>query len=143
MVQFQYGPRGMTLAGVLLLAACGTLPDSEPVPVDKDPEYTDVTKPVSPDMREGSTTDKPAVTGAARSLINKAEVAANTGEYEQALALLERAQRIDPDSGEIYLSLARTYRAKGDYAMASAVAERGMLYCRGSDQCGALRGLID
>ena len=56
-----------------------------------------------------------------------------------ALALLERALRIDPDSGEIYLALAKIYSLKGDTAMASATAQRGMLYCNGKAQCDALR----
>jgi tetratricopeptide (TPR) repeat protein len=73
------------------------------------------------------------------SLLTKAESAADRGDYEQALALLERAQRIDPDSGAVYLAMARTYAAKGDTAMAQATAQRGLLYCEGSSQCRALR----
>ena len=74
-------------------------------------------------------------------LVQKAEQATARGDYEQALALLERAQRIDPESGEIYLQLALTQRAKGDAAQARATAERGMLFCSGSSQCNALRAL--
>jgi tetratricopeptide (TPR) repeat protein len=73
--------------------------------------------------------------------VQQAQQARARGDYEQALALLERAQRIDPESGEIYLELARTHQAKGDRAQARATAERGMLYCRGSAQCDALRSL--
>ena len=62
-------------------------------------------------------------------------------DYFVALALLERAQRIDPESGEIYLQLARTHRARGDVDQARATAERGMLFCSGSAQCSALRAL--
>ena len=60
---------------------------------------------------------------------------------KQALALLERAQRIEPDSAEIYVATARTHKAKGDAGQARAVAERGMLYCGGT-QCEALRAFI-
>ena len=73
--------------------------------------------------------------------MDKATAARSRGDYEQALALLERAQRIDPDSGEIYLELARTYAAKGDDASARATAERGLLYCR-DDECAQLKAFI-
>jgi Tfp pilus assembly protein PilF len=76
-------------------------------------------------------------------LLDKADTAAQRGDYEQALALLERAQRIDPDSGEIYLVLAKTYRAKGDDSLAAATAERGLLYCDGKAQCDALRRYVN
>ncbi len=55
--------------------------------------------------------------------------------------MLERAQRIDPDSAEIYLAMARTHQASGDTSQARAVAERGLLYCNGRAECDALRGL--
>ncbi len=132
--------RGFMFAGLIFLAGCGTLgqgPDSGAVPIEKEPEYTDVTAPATPTQPEAPAL--PAVSGAALSLMSKADTAVGKGDYEQALALLERAQRIAPNSGEIYLSLAKTYTAKGDQAMASAVAQRGMLYCNGAAQCSALR----
>lgn len=72
-------------------------------------------------------------------LVARAGTAREAGEYEQALALLERAQRIDPDSAEIYLALAQTHRARGDLSQARATAERGLLYCGSPSQCDALR----
>lgn len=135
-------PRGFVFCGVLFLAGCGTLgpsPGSGSVPIEQDPEYTDVSEPATPTLPTTPTQPSRPVSGASLSLMGKADVAVGRGDYEQALALLERAQRIDPDSGEIYLSLARTYTAKGDVPMASAVAERGLLYCSGAAQCGALR----
>ena len=42
-----------------------------------------------------------------------------------ALALLERAQRIDPDSAQIYLAMARTHEASGDGSQARATANAG------------------
>ena len=58
-------------------------------------------------------------------------------------ALLERAQRIDPGSADIYLALAETHQARGDLSQARATAERGLLYCNGASQCGALRAYTD
>jgi tetratricopeptide (TPR) repeat protein len=137
--------RGLALFGILLLAGCGTIgqsPDSGPAPIEE-PGYTEVTEPDTPVKPTQPTAPSEPVTSAAQNLMDKAATATGNGDYEQAIALLERAQRIDADSGEIYLALAKTYRAKGDLGMASAAAERGMLYCRGSSQCGALRGFVE
>lgn len=84
---------------------------------------------------------EPATSKAYQPLLDKAGEASGRGDYEQALALLERAQRIDPDSAEIYLAMARTHQASGDPSQARAMAERGLLYCSGRVECDALRGL--
>lgn len=133
--------RTVAICAAGLMVGCGTLPSGDHAPVDERPEYTDVTSPAS--SIPPPVPKQPAVNGAARSLMDKADAAATNGDFERALALLERAQRLDPDSGEVYLSLAKTYKAKGDLAMAGAVAERGMLYCAGVAQCDALRAHIN
>jgi len=122
---------------VLLVGACATVPDSGPAPAGKRPESVPVTKTHTPLMPPSP--QRPAVNSAAQNLMGRAEVELDERNYEQALALLERALRIDPDSGEIYLALAKIYSLKGDTAMASATAQRGMLYCNGKAQCDALR----
>lgn len=78
-------------------------------------------------------------TAADNSLISRAEASVASGDFEQALALLERAQRIDPTNANIYLALARTYFAKGDFRLAQATAERGLLFCRNDRQCNQLQ----
>ena len=133
------------LYSMIFLGGCAiySLPGSEPVPVEPDPEYTPVEPPseaTKPELEPSA--PEPDTTGAYKGLLDKANGAAARGDYEQALALLERAQRIDPDAGEIYLSLAKTYRAKGDDKLAAATAERGMLYCDGVVQCEALRAYL-
>jgi hypothetical protein len=137
--------RLVTLAMIALLVACATTapPSGEvpPVPpVEKTPAPTIVTPP--PAVYE---TPPRAATHSASAawqpLLAKAEQAAGRGEYEQALALLERAQRIDPDSAEVYLGIARTHLAKGDTAQARATAERGLMYCSSAALCDALRAL--
>ena len=126
---------------IVVLAGCSTAPDRGPVPIEKDPHYTPVTPPATaPQPTPGPAT--PNTSSAYQGLLNSANSASASGDYEQALALLERAQRIDPDSGEIYLNLAKTYRAKGDEALAAATAERGLLYCSGRAQCDALRAYL-
>ncbi len=129
--------KGVALSMMLLLGACGTVPDSDPAPVEKRPESVPAT--TAPTPTQPSSPQRPPVNSAAQSLMEKAGAELDTGDYEQALALLERALRIDPDSGEVYLALARAYSLKGDTAMANATAQRGMLYCSGGAQCDALR----
>lgn len=116
----------------LLVTACASPGpgDAGSAPVEtKAPDYTGA----APTPREA-----PA-TSAYQPLLDKAAEARRQGDYEQALALLERAQRIDADSAEIYLAMARTHSERGDPGQARVVAERGLLYCRSSRQCDALR----
>ena len=122
---------------VLLLGACASYspPPGQSGPVVSEPEPAVVTSPKQPEPASG-----PPVS-AHRDLLARADAASSQGDYEAALALLERAQRIEPDNADIYLELARTYAARGDQALARATAERGLLYCRGEDQCGPLRSI--
>lgn len=123
---------------ITALSACSTYRDPKDgtVPAVSPPGKPAVVAPVTrPPLRPA----EPATSAAWRPLLAKAEQASARGDYEQALALLERAQRIDPDSAEVYLCMARTHRARGDGAQARATAERGLLYCATSQQCEALR----
>jgi tetratricopeptide (TPR) repeat protein len=129
--------KGVALCMMLLLGACGTLPDSDTAPVEKRPVSAPVTS--APTPTRPSSPQRPPINSVTQSLMDKAGVESDAGNYEQALALLERALRIAPDGGEIYLALAQTYSLKGDTAMANATARRGMLYCSGRAQCDALR----
>ncbi len=124
---------------LFLFAGCGTSTPRGPgaVVVDGEPDYGG--------RRATSAVTPPPVPSPAASeapyadLVKRADDARLAGEYDQALALLERAQRIDPDSAEIYLALAETHRARGDIGQARATAERGLLYCVSRAQCDALR----
>jgi len=132
--------RGAVVSLVILLAGCSTYtpPVSVPTPVAKQPEPKVVTPPVKmPQAPPRPTT--PSADAALQPLLAKAGQAAQRGDYEQALALLERAQRIGPDSAQVYLGMAQTHRARGDAAQARATAERGLLYCTTDAQCNALR----
>ena len=134
----QRSVRALLLALLLTAqAGCSTysLPGQQPQQSPPEPA-TPVPQPV-PDAPTPPPRD-PNASNAYGGLLVKARDARGRGDYEQALALLERAQRIDPDSGEIYLELALTYAEKGDSDLARSTAERGMLYCRGTE-CDALR----
>lgn len=86
-------------------------------------------------------TREPPSGDARSSLMLAALRARSAGDSSRAIALLERAQRIDPDNGQLYLELARTHFAAGNAAQGRATAERGLLYCE-REQCAALRALI-
>jgi hypothetical protein len=138
--------RGFTLCLVITISACSTysLPGSTPapVPVEKEPDYQGQTTPPHTTPESVPRPSEPSVSSAYRPLLAKAEQATAQGDYEQALALLERAQRIDPDNAEIYLAMARTHDARGDSVQARATAERGLLYCASKSRCAALRGYV-
>lgn len=84
----------------------------------------------------------PADSSAWQSLLNQAQGAATRGDYERALVLLERAQRIEPGAGAIYLEQARLHQIRGDVAQARSTAERGLLYCDSPELCDALRAML-
>jgi Flp pilus assembly protein TadD len=135
--------RGAVLAILLVVAGCSTTPPAQPpapAPIVKPPAPT-VVKPAPVPQPPPARPAGPSASAAWQPLLAKADAATQHGDYEQALALLERAQRIDPASGEVYLSMARTQLAKGDAAKARATAERGLLYCATDALCDALRAL--
>ena len=99
-------------------APVGTAPTTSPAPP--------VTQPQPPRQPP-----QPSTSGAWQPLLKKAQ---------QSLVLLERAQRIEPAAGAIYLEQAQVHRARGDMAQARSTAERGLLYCNSAEQCDALRG---
>lgn len=126
------------LAMVALLSACSSNPYSLPKIETAEPE---VAEPVTtaPPITEPASSTRTNETSAHSGLLAKADMARDDGDYDQSLAYLERAQRIDPDNAEIYLGLAQTHAAAGNMTQAQATAERGLLYCSGSRQCDALR----
>jgi Tfp pilus assembly protein PilF len=135
--------RGAAVGLVILLAGCATYtpPASAPAPV-KQPQPEPKPKVTTPPSKVPQAPPRPATPSASaalRPLLAKAGQATERGDYEQALTLLERAQRIDPDSAEVYLGMAQTHRARGNIAQARATAERGLLYCATEAQCSALR----
>lgn len=122
------------------LAACSNTAGPPPgqVLIEDEPDYSEVPQtrtPVESPRRE----EPPSISAAYAPLLLKAEEAAARGDYERALALLERAQRIDPVSADIYLSMAKTHSARGDDIQSQATAQRGLLYCNSTLQCESLR----
>lgn len=124
----------------LVLCGCSSLTQpTEPAPVESTPRSGGPV--LSPDQKSHKPASPPA-RAAWRPLLKKAQIASHRGDYEQAFAYLERAQRIDPDSAEVYLGMAQTHLARGDSARAKATAERGLLYCTTYRLCDALRAFV-
>jgi tetratricopeptide (TPR) repeat protein len=124
----------------LVISGCSiySLPGAEPSPPAAPPAPT-APSPQPPPAPQPPRPPQPSTSSAWKPLVDKAQQARSRGDYEQALALLERAQRIDPESAQIYLQLAQTHRARGDTAQARATAERGLLFCSSTSECDALR----
>lgn len=134
--------RWLGVAMAVVISGCSVFQPEErpPAPVERPPAPAVVTPPPTAPQAPARPAE-PSTAAAWKPLLARAQQAAGRGDYDQALALLERAQRIEPDSGEIYLQLARTHQARGDLTQARATAERGLLYCSGNAQCAALRAL--
>ena len=126
------------LVMALVLSACGSNPYSLPSIETGEPEVAEP-QVAPPPETEPVTPPRTHQTSAHSALLDKANAARDQGDYDQSLAYLERAQRIDPDNAAIYLELAQTHAAAGNSTQAQATAERGLLYCSGSQQCDALR----
>lgn len=135
--------RTMALTGLLALAsACSTTATtSGGASVESPRPAYDRSAPAASNPVNPAPQPRQPATGTSpySDLVSRAASARQQGDYNQALALLERAQRIDPDNAEIYLQMAQTHHARGDDAQARATAERGMLYCHGASQCDALK----
>jgi tetratricopeptide (TPR) repeat protein len=114
-----------------LTAGCSVTGGSAVI-TDREPDYREP----APDAAPPPAVDK---TAPYADLVARAAAAREAGHYEEALTLLERAQRIDPASADIYLALAQTHHARGDTSQARATAERGLLYCKEERQCSALQ----
>ncbi len=76
---------------------------------------------------------QPTSTGPAGLLMAQADQFAANGEHSQAIALLERAVRIEPRNGHAWLRLARLHFASGDLNKAEQFARRAMQFA-GSDK---------
>lgn len=118
------------LCGLLLLSGCAGGPAQRPAPVSPPP----ATLPPATQPAPG------AGAGTSNELIEAARSARGQGDHQRAEGLLLRALRIDSSNGVVYLELSRLYLDQGRARAASAIAERGMLYCR-QVVCDALRQL--
>ena len=118
-----------------LLAACSSSPVATPGRSAKTPP----TQPV--EQSPGAGRLPAPENSASAGLLERARQSRLVGNYEQASGLLQRAQRIDPRNGLVYLELSRLYQDQGDNEGARSAAERGLLYCDEAT-CRHLRQLL-
>jgi uncharacterized protein HemY len=95
-----------------------TVPPATPTPTPPVPPTPAPTPPAAP-------RPAPSVTLA---LVEESDAARARGDYDKAVALLERAIRIEPDRPELWLSLAKAHLAQGDYAAAEQLARKSLLF---------------
>jgi Flp pilus assembly protein TadD len=69
--------------------------------------------------------------GPAGILLTQADEKAAVGDRAQAIALLERAVRLEPRNGYAWLRLGKLYLAKGDSARAEQFARRALQFAGG------------
>lgn len=66
-------------------------------------------------------------------LINNSQAAFDKGDWQGAIAMAERALRIDRRNPAIYLIIAKSYRALGENAQALQFVEQGLRYTGDTD----------
>lgn len=122
----------MVLAGALALAACAPLVPGPDAPVGERPEAAPAPPPAEPEAPVEAPSSParpvppPVAADAVATLVGDARRAAAEGRHEAAVALAERAQRLDPRAPEPYLVLARAHQALGRAAQARQLALRGL-----------------
>ena len=95
-------------------------PPTQPAPPSPAPA-----PPVTPAPPPAAPKPAPSVTLA---LVEQSDLARAQGDYDKAVALLERAIRIEPDRPELWLGLAKAHLAQGDYAGAEQFARKSLLF---------------
>jgi hypothetical protein len=147
-MSFKHLIRTTTLMGsLILLAACAPIRQTGSVPVytsspsvasSSDTSNADTrpgqkleesTKPIEPEYEIAPSTsaEKPAQR-AVQSLIDEAWGHYRNDDPDKAIAVAERAQRLDARSGEVYLVLASSYLIQGKQQLAEQFARRGISY---------------
>ncbi len=106
------------LATLLLLAACGSVPERDDRPGRHDPP------PVQEPRGE-------AMPSAVRALGTEAERHSAAGDHDIAAARLERALRVAPRNPVLWQNLAVVRYRQGDYDQAESLAERSNAFAGG------------
>ena len=145
---------GALLAG-LILAGCAPLSPPAPVetrpppveePVVVPPSEPDRTPPRTPGtIRPDQRSEEPGepVVSAAAGLIAQGWRQHNASNYEAALGVAERAQRIEPRNPEVYLLMASAQFGLYRLDTAEQLARRGLSLSRsGTRVNGQLQGLL-
>ena len=145
------------LALLSLLSACAPMPQKSGAPIhDATPSVTGKPPPAAkpPSVQQhpppqgsaivpSENTLKPAQK-AVKSLVDEAWDHYQNNEPSRAIAVAERAQRLDARSADVYLVLATSYLALGKQQVAEQFARRGISYSAvGSTVRSQLQQLIE
>ncbi len=138
------------LSALLVLAACAPMssqppapvivptppktgpalpPPAKPAPV---PEVRPAPRPVIPPPPR--VIPPPVAPDAVSALLQQANSEERAGRHDAAIALGERAQRLDPRAPEVYLVLGRAHLARGQTAEARQLALKGLALSAGGSE---------
>lgn len=150
------GLAGLIASAALVLSACAPLPTAEdpgtapptsrPSPSERAPVTDRPSSPGVPGSRPAPRTiEPPAPTHAAvAGLLAQAWRRHESGDNDAAIAVAERAQRLDPRNPEAYLILASSYLAQAENTLAEQLARRGIaLSAPGSTMRRRLQQVLD
>lgn len=102
-------------------------PAPSPYPSQTPPTQTPMPAPAPTPAPPPASRPDPSVTLALR---EQSLAASARGDNEQAIALIERALRIEPDRPELWIDLARLHLDEGDAAGAEQFARKALLFTR-------------
>ena len=111
---------GLLLAAALL-AGCAAVPG--PAPADSGEPAPPVPASESTPAGAAAPRERPDP-GVSLALREQSATAAAAGDLARAVAILERALRIEPERAELWLELARLHRQRGDVAAALGFARK-------------------
>jgi cytochrome c-type biogenesis protein CcmH/NrfG len=112
--------RAGPLLGATLLAACASAPGPAPSGVGSPETPGPAPEPTAPEVPPRERPDP----GVSLALREQSAAAARAGDLDRAVAILERALRIEPERAELWLGLARLHRRRGDLAGALGFARK-------------------
>ncbi|MGK2914123.1 MAG: tetratricopeptide repeat protein [Porticoccaceae bacterium] len=119
----------LLISGALLLSACAPLAPypREPEPPAAKPPPSRPTVPEPPAIKRPVERPAPAQAAVA-GLLQQAWGHYRSNNFDGAIAVAERAQRLDPRDAEAYLVLASSYFAQAQYDQTARLAQRGIAY---------------
>lgn len=96
-------------------------PDGEPESIDLPQE----------DLSQNPAAQRPHLVSSAAKLLDKAQQQRQADNYDGALATLDRAVRLAPRNGELYLEMAKVRLLQQKYSLAQQLAEKSLSLSRG------------
>ncbi len=146
---------GVLLLIVMNLVGCASnvKPEAAPVVIEKSdpvpvPEVKAPVKPVEPVVPEAVPQTRPTVpaasSNATASLVSQARAQYQAKNYQGAIAIAERALRIDRRSPDVYLVLAQSYIQLANTQVALQFVQQGIRYAQeGTDLAQTLAQIRD